>query len=485
MHKFNGILNEVNILNNVRTFGAVGDGLIKDTEAIQRAIDCGGKIYFPPGTYLTGTLYLPSNCELELSAGAIIVGSPDREDYNAADFCSQNRASVVEKASGAHLIVALEVENISIRGCGRIEGNRAAFFDPGKFASREEFTGWRPSQMLFFCECKNVLIENITLTNSPYWSCFIHGCTDVIIRGVKIDNQPREAWNGDGIDIDCSRRVCVSDCIIRTSDDCITVRASGFERLKNCPEGICENVVISNCVLLNGHCGVRFGVGTGIIRNCTVSNVCIRDTWYGLGLHTTYLPKIFPSGAPGCDIYNILFDNISIDDCGTPFYIMSNCFRPPLQRSDKSISGIMFRGIRAKGVGNCLIQGNIEPNISDIMFVDVTLELSGGEKIIDDIPDEERRGYMFCRYPYGFYISNAETITFRNFKFHWQNESELWRSAFRIKNNTMGIKFESCEIESPKQGVGIIGCPNAFQWVSGKAQIVNPSEEQDTMDSRC
>jgi hypothetical protein len=449
-------LDELSMFNNVRAFGAVGDGATKDTEAIQRAIDFGGKIYFPPGNYLTGTLYLRTDCELELSAGAVIIGSPNREDYNAADFCPQNRPSIVEKASGAHLIVALEIENVSIRGRGRIEGNRAAFFDPEIGISRDDFTGWRPSQMLFFCECKNVLIENITLTNSPYWSCFIHGCNDVIIHGIKIDNQPRKAWNGDGIDIDCSRRVCVSDCIIRSADDCITVRASGFERLKNCQEGICEDVVINNCVLLNGHCGVRFGVGTGTIRNCTVSNISIRGTWYGLGVHTTWLPEVFPEGAPGCDIYNILFDNISID-CGTPFYVMSNCFMPPLPRSDKTISGITFRGIRAKGIWNCLIMGNLEPNISDVEFIDVTLELSGGEEIIDNLPDNQRKGYRFCRYPYGFYVANANNITFRNFKFQWSNELERWSSAFRLKN-TKDIKFDSCDIKSPKQGTDILGC---------------------------
>ena len=232
-------------MKNVMDFGAVGDGITKDTAAVQRAIDQGGTVYFPAGTYLCGSLYLRSQTTLELENGAVILGSPDPEDYNKPDFCPQNSVCLPEKAFGAHLIIALEVDHVAIRG-GKIDGNRAAFFDPSLY-SRDDFPGWRPSQMLYFCESSHILLENVEMVNSPYWTCFLHGCTDITIRSVTIRNQ-KGVWNGDGLDIDCCRQVVVSDCIIDSSDDSIAIRASGKDRLLHA-EGICEDITVTNCVL--------------------------------------------------------------------------------------------------------------------------------------------------------------------------------------------------------------------------------------------
>ena len=113
-------------MNNIVDFGAVGDGVTDNTDAIQRAVDAGGVAFIPAGTFVSGTIYLRSNGGLELAPGAVLLGSPDPAKYNAADFCQQNRASVTEKASGAHLIVALECQNVVIRGEGIIDGNRPA-----------------------------------------------------------------------------------------------------------------------------------------------------------------------------------------------------------------------------------------------------------------------------------------------------------------------------------------------------------------------
>lgn len=112
-------------MRNIRDYGAVGDGAALDTRAIQNAIDDGGMVYIPDGIYRTGTLYLKSDGGLHLAPGAVLLASHDREDYNADDFCPQNDVFTSEHVTGAHLITAIEQENITIEGHGKIEGRRS------------------------------------------------------------------------------------------------------------------------------------------------------------------------------------------------------------------------------------------------------------------------------------------------------------------------------------------------------------------------
>ena len=109
-------------MRNIKDDGAVGDGTALDTKAIQLAIDDGGMVYIPKGVYRTGTLYLKSNGGLHLAEGAVLKGSCERSDYNADDFCPQNRVCRSEWVTGAHLITAVEQENIIIEGHGTIDG---------------------------------------------------------------------------------------------------------------------------------------------------------------------------------------------------------------------------------------------------------------------------------------------------------------------------------------------------------------------------
>ena len=117
---------------DVMAFGAKGDGVAKDTAALQKAIDSaaeagGGRIVVPAGKYLTGSIYLKDNVELHLEKGAVLFGSPDKADYNAAEICPQNWTSKAESNSGAHLVLAVERRNVAITGQGKIDGNCTAF----------------------------------------------------------------------------------------------------------------------------------------------------------------------------------------------------------------------------------------------------------------------------------------------------------------------------------------------------------------------
>ncbi len=301
-------------MRNVKDYGAVGDGSALDSAAIQRAIDDGGMVYIPDGVYRIGTLYLKSNGGLHLAPGAVLVGSHERGDYNADDFCAQNQVFTSEDVTGAHLICAIEQENITIEGHGTIDGQ-------GDFWMNESNTqpGWpnsedrdyaanpeRPGQMIFICECKNVHVTDVNIVNSPYWHLFFHGCDNVHVRGLSIRGDlPR--WTNDGIDIDCCSRVTVSDCVIEVGDDAITLRGHDAP-LKN--KRVCEGVTITNCVLYaHRDYGIRIGVGDGLIRDCTISNVTVdAPNWVGIGL----LGRWSDASATASTIENICISNANI-----------------------------------------------------------------------------------------------------------------------------------------------------------------------------
>lgn len=430
---------------NVRDFGAKGDGVTNDTVAIQKAVNAGGMVRFPPGVYLTGTVYLLSHGGLFLEAGAVLKASPDPADYNDVDFCMQNRACPQEKAFGAHLIAAVEQEDVTLCGDGIIDGSYESFFDPVK-VTRGAFEGWRPSQMVFFCECRNVKIRDVSMIRSPYWACYVYGCENVHIRSVTI-RSCGPVWNGDGLDIDCSRRVTVSDCDIDSSDDSLTIRASGVDRLHRAP-GLTDQVTVRNCILRSGQAALRFGVGTGEIRNCTVSGLTCRSQ-YGIVFLSCYLPDEFPGGADGVEIHDILLSDIILDS-KAPFDISSNWAMPPLKQSKRKIRNIAFRNILARGSWCSILQGNEDRNVSDIEFSDISLTMTGSDWIERE-PKLPLRGWDVYRRPWAFYAVNTERVTFRRFTCRWQDENDRWKGAFYFRNN-IDLNKDGCRFDAPVNG---------------------------------
>lgn len=374
-------------MKNVREFGAVGDGKTLDTQAIQRAIDAGGTVYIPEGTYLTGTLYLKSNGGLYLASGARLCACHDRSAYNAADFCPQNQVWPAESMAGTHLIVAVEQENVFIAGFGVIDGDSHYWVNEQYRESYCEFWGHpplsanRPAQMIFFAECKNVRVENVTLRQAPFWHLFFHGCTEVFVRGITVYGERRQ-WVNDGIDIDCCSNVTVSDCIIDTGDDGITLRANGRPLTRK--SGICEHVVVSNCVISSYlDYGIRVGVGDGLIRDCSFSNLIIRNSLMGIGMTNRFLPE-----GDCVSIENISFSDISIEaKCALELKLSNVSCHPPLKRFGYT-RNIRFNNVYMKTNRCCLLLGYEGGMLSDVAFNNSRLEF---------IPEAHDDRYP-CRY---------------------------------------------------------------------------------------
>ena len=300
---------------SVKDFGAVGNGVTYDTKAVQAAIDCaaqgGGVVTVPAGTYLCGSLWLRSNIELHLEDGAVIKGSPDIADYCAADCCPQNEGETGhgDYTSGGHLLLGVDVQNVTLSGPGRIDGNSDAFLldSEGKRYRKKSLIPNRPSQMVWFVDSRNTVLKDIELADSPYWSCFILNCENVSIDGCYVHTRRKDyhTFNGDGIDIDRCRNVSITRCRIDTSDDCITLRASGAHLLQN-PQD-CENVVVTSCSLSSSCNAIRVGVGEGHIHDAVLSGISITDTKTAFNIVSSY-----SKGERGTDIDGIVFKDISV-----------------------------------------------------------------------------------------------------------------------------------------------------------------------------
>ena len=299
---------------DIRDFGAIGDGVVNDTAAIQRAVDaatvCGGEVLLPAGTYLSGTVFLRSGVDFHLAERAVLKASPDPADYNPADAFPQNWASPRggDNQSGGHLLLCVGGERVTLRGPGTIDGNAPAFLrmPDGTHPASKADIPWRPGQMVCFVECRDVAIRGVELSDAPYWSCFLHGCEDVTVEEAHIHTiRKPHTYNGDGLDIDCCRCVAVRRCRISTADDALTLRADSA-RLQR--PGDCADVTVEDCDLSSDCNAVRLGVGNGVIRDCAFRRIRIRDTRYAVNAVGAWSRP-----EHGVDIHRISFEDLDID----------------------------------------------------------------------------------------------------------------------------------------------------------------------------
>ena len=361
----------------VRDFGAIGDGVAKDTVAVQRAIDAasaagGGEVLLPGGTYLCGSVFLKTGVDFHLSEGATLKGSPDPADYNAVDVCPQNsgRLGSGDNASGGHLLLCIEQERVILRGPGKIDGNVAAFLklSDGSHPPHKLKIPWRPSQMIWFVESRDIAIRDIEIADAPYWSCFIYGCSDVVVERANIHTvRNPHTYNGDGLDIDSSRRVRVRDCRISTADDSITLRADGA-RLRR--DGDCADVVVSNCTLSSDCNAIRLGVGNGHIRDCSFRNIRIADTRYAVNAVGSWSRP-----EHGVDISRISFEDMEIDTKGfCKFYYK--------HATESVFDGITFRHVRGKVREPSIFDDTRDRPFLNLRFEDVRLDGETSPRIV-------------------------------------------------------------------------------------------------------
>ncbi len=355
---------------DIRDFGArLEIAPAANREAINRAIAAasaagGGRIVVPPGEWRTGTVELKSGVELHLEKGAVLKGSDRQADYNPDDVFPENFHSVGEEWSGGHLILAYRAEDIAITGEGVIDGNGGAFFgdtqEDGWFPGykygiklhpldREWF---RPGPMVACFLSKRIRLEGVTLRNTPCWTAHFRCCEGLVAQGVTIDAD-REIANSDGFSIDCTRDVRIADCVIKTGDDGFAIRASCALHAAEHP---CEKIRIENCDVWSCCFGVRFGVGTGTIRDVSVDNCRFHESYEGFG----FTPAWINAGK------NVYIEDIRIRNC-----ISLESERPLsvwMPNGDARVADVLFENCRFEALLPAILGGSEKSRPENIVF---------------------------------------------------------------------------------------------------------------------
>jgi len=307
-------------------YGAFADNERDCTEAFHRAISAahkagGGRVVVPPGSFLTGPIHLKSNVNLFVSDGAIINFSLDPNKYMPAVY---TRFEGIECMNYSPLIYAYEQENVALTGQGILDGR----------ASDENWWRWKRTQagdvkmletqgqkgvpveqrlfgapkqlrpnMIQPYKCKNVLIEGVTIKNSPMWHINPVLSTNVVVRNVKVIGH---GPNNDGCNPESCSDVLIEGCYFDTGDDCIAIKSgrNNDGRRVNAPS---ENIVIRDCQMRDGHGGVVIGSETsGGVRNVFAEN-CTMDS-----PNLDRALRIKTNSVRGGTVENIYLRNITI-----------------------------------------------------------------------------------------------------------------------------------------------------------------------------
>ncbi len=277
----------------ITDFGAKGD---KETtsKAIKMAIEKANKqgcgvVVIPNGEWLTKKIHLKSNVNLHLEDSAKLIFSEDPEDYLPEVFTTWEG---MECYNYSPLIYALECQNIAITGKGKLHAkmdvwktwfsrpeahlnslkrlyNLASFDKPVKERQMVNDTSHFRPQFIQFNRSENILLEGVTIVNSPFWTIHPYLSKNVVIRDVKVK---AHGHNNDGVDPEMSQNVLIENCIFDQGDDAIAIKSGRNQdawRL-NTPS---KNIVMRNCVMKNGHQLVAIGSElSGGVKNILISD---------------------------------------------------------------------------------------------------------------------------------------------------------------------------------------------------------------------
>ncbi|MFY7965432.1 MAG: glycoside hydrolase family 28 protein [Chitinophagaceae bacterium] len=337
---------------NIKDFGAIPDGKTLNTQAFAKAIiECnksgGGIVLVNEGTWLTAPIELKSNVNLRLDKGAVIQFTTDHTQYPII-----KAGGTSTSYTPASPIYSYDAENIAITGEGIIDGagdswrqvkkskvsvgvwaelnKTGVLSNDGKiwWPTKEAMNGedylknakkekgtltaedYLPARdflrphMVYFVGCKNILIQGVTIRNSPKFVFYPSRCNNLTIDGANIFND-WWAQNGDGIDISASKNVVIYNTTVSVGDDGICMKSSG--KNGGTDDANLENILIAECTVYRAHGGFVIGSNTdGGMKNIYVTNCNFIGSDIGI--------RVKSNAGRGGKVQNIYCDNIKMSN---------------------------------------------------------------------------------------------------------------------------------------------------------------------------
>jgi polygalacturonase len=344
-------------LCDARAFGAKGDGVTKDTAALQSAIDAcaqhGGTVRLTAGTYLTAPIELKSGIRLELAKGATLLGSSDRRDYPPR---TEFRLPDLEP-----LVNAVNATNVTISGEGTIDGAGQSWWDEARAIKDRGILGAghpRP-KLILFDHCKHVTIEGITVENSPMWQIVLYYSDDATIRNVRI-LAPARSPNTDAIDPFSSSHVVIDHVYADVGDDDVAIKSGAIDSPG--PDAPSRDITITDCTFLHGH-GLSIGSEiAGGAQNIRAERIHFEGTDNGI--------RIKANRDRGNDVSGIVFRDIEMKDVKNALIISE--YYPKILPADGVTSAPITR---------------LTPHFHDIAIEDLTAIGSDSAGAIVGLPE--------------------------------------------------------------------------------------------------
>ncbi len=454
---------------NILDFGAKPDGRTLNTKSIQSAIDKlheagGGKLIVPKGYFLTGSIELKSNINLFLEEGSVLLGSTDMKDYRRL-------------TGHQSLILASNQRNIAITGNGTIDGqgrrlvlNIDSLFHVGKM-DMKDYDQTHPDErmrptIIQIENCKDVLVQQITVKNAACWVQQYNGCENVKIEKINVNSVAFH--NNDGMDIADCRNVTVTGCAINSADDGVCLKGSWNDQ-----------VLIENCRIHSNANAIKFGSGAGA-TNVTIKNIYIYDT---------YRSALALESVDGHKMENILVDGLFITNTWNVFFLRLGNRKPNEKGEVSTLKNITIRNVKADVPLNRPDMGyevrfpgrsyplgaNIAPAIvigipghyiQNVVFENVAITYPGGGDEatghmpvwrMKDVPENEN---MYPEYDlqgelpsWGFYVRHVKGITFKNVAVAAKKRD--YRPAFAL-DDVSNVKMDNVYINEDDKGPQII-----------------------------
>ena len=355
----------------VQQYGAKGDGTTLDTAAIQKAIDdcaaSGGGVVRLAGAkeFVSAPLVLKSHITLEIAEGTTLEGSTNHEDYPEIEqFHEKGKQS---------LLSATNAEDITIRGGGVIDGRGESWWvNPHQMRPR----------LIVFDHCRHVLMENVTVENSPMWQIVPYYSDDLTFRDMKILAPTPAGHNTDGIDPFSSGHVLIEHVTIDTGDDNVAIK-SGQPGSAG-PDAPSHDITVRDCVFLKGH-GMSVGSEVaGGVQHVHVERVTFKGTTQGIRLK---------SGRDrGGDLSDFTYKDITMDGVGTAVQITDyyggdragavTATAAPVTRLTPHFDGIRIENLKVTGAKVALdIEGLPEAPIKNLVLNNVQIQAAKAGKI--------------------------------------------------------------------------------------------------------